>query len=58
MKKEYLIPMIKTMHMAEPLMVDVSNSEIDNEEFELGAKDMDVDDDFSPVFTNKSVWDD
>lgn len=51
------MPMIKTMRMAEALMVDVSESEIE-EGFELGAKDMDMDDDFNPVFTNKSVWDD
>ena len=61
MKKTYLIPAIKAMRMAEPLMdgatVSISNSEI-GEEFQEGAKDMDLGDDFNPVFTNKSVWDD
>ncbi len=60
MKKEYLIPTIKTMRMAEPLMdgATVSNSEI-GEGFEEGAKDTDMgDEDFGSIFTNKSVWDD
>ena len=59
MKKEYLIPTIKTMRMAEPLMdATVSNSEI-GEGFEQGAKDTDMgDEDFGSIFTNKSVWDD
>ncbi len=58
MKKEYLIPTIKTMRMAEPLMVDVSESEI-GPEFQEGAKDTDMgDEDFGSIFTNKSVWDD
>lgn len=60
MKKEYLIPTIKTMRMAEPLMdgATVSNSEI-GPGFEEGAKDTDMgDEDFGSIFTNKSVWDD
>ena len=59
MKKTYLIPTIKTMRMAEPLMdATVSNSEI-GEGFEEGAKDTDMgDEDFGSIFTNKSVWDD
>lgn len=59
MKKEYLIPTIKTMRMAEPLMdATVSDSEI-GPEFDEGAKDTDMgEDDFGSVFTNKSVWDD
>lgn len=59
MKKEYLIPTIKTMRMAEPLMdATVSDSEI-GEGFEQGAKDTDMgDEDFGSIFTNKSVWDD
>ena len=60
MKKTYLIPAIKAMRMAEPLMdgATVSNSEI-GDGFEEGAKDMDLgDDDFGSVFTRKNVWDD
>lgn len=59
MKKEYLIPTIKTMRMAEPLMdATVSDSEI-GPEFEEGAKDTDMgEEDFGSIFTNKSVWDD
>ena len=59
MKKEYLIPTIKTMRMAEPLMdATVSESEI-GPEFDEGAKDTDMgDEDFGSIFTNKSVWDD
>ena len=60
MKKTYLIPTIKTMRMAEPLMdgATVSNSEIGTE-FEEGAKDTDMgEEDFGSIFTNKSVWDD
>ena len=59
MKKEYLIPTIKTMRMAEPLMdATVSESEI-GPEFDEGAKDTDMgEDDFGSIFTNKSVWDD
>ena len=60
MKKTYLIPTIKTMRMAEPLMdgATVSNSEIGSG-FEEGAKDTDMgDEDFGSIFTNKSVWDD
>ena len=60
MKKEYLIPTIKTMRMADPLMdgATVSNSEI-GPEFQEGAKDTDMgEEDFGSIFTNKSVWDD
>ena len=60
MKKEYLIPTIKTMRMADPLMdgATVSNSEI-GPGFDEGAKDVDMgDEDFGSIFTNKSVWDD
>ena len=59
MKKEYLIPTIETMRMAEPLMdATVSESEI-GPEFDEGAKDTDMgEDDFGSIFTNKSVWDD
>ena len=60
MKKEYLNPTIKMLQTkSEPLMgPSVTNEEISSTDFELGAKDMDMDDDFNPVFTNKSVWDD
>ena len=59
MKKEYLIPTIKTMRMAEPLMdATVSDTEV-GPEFDEGAKDTDMgDEDFGSIFTNKSVWDD
>ena len=58
MKKTYLIPTIKVLRMSEPLMVEVSPGGADGD-FEEGAKDFDMNDDgFSPVFTNKSVWDD
>ena len=58
MKKEYLIPTIKTMRLPELMQANVTGSELNPEIFEPGAKDMDMDDDFNPVFTNKSVWDD
>lgn len=58
MKKEYLIPTIKTMRLPELMQAPVTGSELNPEIFEPGAKDMDMDDDFNPVFTNKSVWDD
>ena len=59
MKKEYLIPAIKTMRMAEPLMdATVSNSEI-GEGFEEGAKEVDLgEEDFGSIFTRKNVWED
>ncbi|MBR5635000.1 MAG: hypothetical protein IKW78_07495 [Prevotella sp.] len=58
MKKEYLNPTIKMLQMkSEPLMDPSVTDEEITEEFEPGAKDMDLDD-FNPVFTNKSVWDD
>ena len=59
MKKTYLIPTIKTMRMAEPLMdgATVSNSEIGSG-FEEGAKGMDLEEDQAPLFhiETKSVW--
>lgn len=59
MKKTYLIPTMKTMRLPEPLMeAVVSNAEINQGEFELGAKEMNMNDDCVPVFNNKSVWDD
>ena len=58
MKKEYLIPTIKTMRLPELMQAPVTGSELNPEIFVPGAKDMDMDDDFNPVFTNKSVWDD
>lgn len=58
MKKEYLIPTIKTMRLPEVMQAPINNSEIDPEEFEWGAKETDVEDDFSPVFDSKSVWED
>ena len=58
MKKIYLIPMIKTMRLPEPLMdAPVSQGEI-GPGFEEGAKETDMNDSFVPVFSNKSVWDD
>ena len=58
MKKEYLNPTIKMLQtQSEPLMGPSVTDEEINDDFEEGAKDMDLDD-FSPVFTNKSVWDD
>ena len=58
MKKEYLNPAIKMLQtQSEPLMGPSVTDEEITEGFQEGAKDMDLDD-FSPVFTNKSVWDD
>lgn len=60
MKKTYLIPTIKTMRMAEPLMdATVSNSEI-GLGFEEGAKGMNLEEDEAPLFhiETKSVWED
>ena len=58
MKKEYLNPTIKMLQMkSEPLMEPSVTDEEITDGFEEGAKDMDLDD-FNPVFTNKSVWDD
>lgn len=59
MKKTYLIPTIKVLRMSEPLMDAVVSGGGADGDFEEGAKDFDMNDDgFSPVFTNKSVWDD
>ena len=60
MKKTYLMPTIKTMRLPEPLMdAVVSNTEINPDDFDLGAKEMDMgEEDFGSIFTNKSVWDD
>lgn len=60
MKKTYLIPTIKTMRMAEPLMdATVSNSEI-GPGFEEGAKGMDLEGEDTEFFQikTKSVWED
>ena len=58
MKKTYLIPTIKTMRLAESLMVDVSNTEI-GDGFEEGAKDMELDyENYGSAFNLKNVWDD
>ena len=60
MKKEYLNPAIKMLQtQSEPLMgPSVTDEELNPSSFDEGAKDMDLDDNFSSVFTNKSVWDD
>lgn len=59
MKKEYLIPTIKTMRLPELMQAPVTGSELNPEVFDEGAKDTDMgEDDFGSIFTNKSVWDD
>lgn len=60
MKKTYLIPTIKTVSLPELMQTVVTTSELNPDEFELGGKGMDLEEDEAPLFhiETKSVWED
>ena len=61
MKKVYLMPMVKTMRLPEPLMdATVSGTEIDPGQFKEGAKGFDMEEGEGETFVIKqrNVWED